>query len=457
MVQGVTSPTALQSQIQGQVIQPDDSQYEQARLSWNRLVDQYPALIVIPSSTADVAAAMRHASENNLKVAVQSTGHGVVLPADGALLLLTSQLRDLSIDSAAQTARLGAGLKWGEVIEQTQQVGLAPLAGSSLTVGVVGYTLGGGYGWLGRKYGMAVDSVLSIELVDASGQVVNASKDENSDLFWGLCGGGGSFGVVTSMQVKLYPVTQIYAGNLIYPVEMAKEVLQHYRDWTASVPDELTSSIALMNLPPLPIVPEPLRGKSMVMVRGCYAGDPASGEKLLSHWRNWHPPLMDLWQEMPYGQMASISMDPVDPMPSKHSGAWMKDLNDATIDTLIQFGFPSGGPPPLIMLEARHFGGAAARVAPETNAFSHREAAYLLFAVTVAPTPEAYAAQTAHIAAMLEELQPALTGGVYLNFLEGEEAQQKASRGFSPDKVERLQALKRQIDPEGRIQSGYFQ
>jgi hypothetical protein len=362
MVQGITLPSALESQIEGQVIQPSDSHYEQLRLTWNRLIDQRPALIVVAANPADVSAAVRFARENDLPVAVQSTGHGVTVPADGALLLVTSQLKDLRIDAGAQTAWLGAGLQWGEVLEQTQAVGLAPLAGSSPTVSVTGYTLGGGYGWLGRKYGLAADSVLSFEMVDANGNVLQISEDHHSDLFWGLRGGGGSFGVITSMQVRLYPVTHVYAGNLLYPAEQARQVLQHYREWVVSAPDELTSSIALMNLPPLPEVPEFLRGKSIVMVRGCYAGDTPSGEKLLDHWRSWQAPMVDLWGEMPFTRMVEISMDPVEPMPSNHSGAFLKDLNDAAIDTLIQYAYPPGGPPPLVMVEARHFGGAVAHV-----------------------------------------------------------------------------------------------
>jgi FAD/FMN-containing dehydrogenase len=455
MVQGITFPPTLESQIEGQVIQPSDSHYDQSRLAWNRLVDQRPALIVVAANTADVSAAVRYARENDLSVAVQSTGHGVTVPADGALLLVTSQLKNLRIDAGAQTAWLGAGLQWGEVLEQTQAVGLAPLAGSSPTVSVTGYTLGGGYGWLGRKYGLAADSVLSFEMVDANGDVLQVSEDQHSDLFWGLRGGGGSFGVITSMQVRLYPVTQVYAGNLLYPAEQARQVLQHYREWVASAPDELTSSIALMNLPPLPEVPEFLRGKSIVMVRGCYAGDTPSGEKLLDHWRSWQAPMVDLWGEMPFTRMAEISTDPVEPMPSNHSGAFLKDLNDAAIDTLIQYAYPPGGPPPLVMVEARHFGGAVARLAPGTNAFSHRDSAFLLFAVTAAFTPEMYAAQTAHMDAMLNDLEPVLTGGVYLNFLEGPAARRKVKDGFSVETYQRLQALKARVDPQNRFRFGY--
>jgi FAD/FMN-containing dehydrogenase len=455
MVQATLQTTTLRSQIHGQVITPQDANYEQERLGWNRLVNQYPALIVIPASTADVCAAVRFAGESGLQVAVQSTGHGVTRPADGALLLVTAQLKNLRIDADAQTAWLGAGLKWGEVLEQAQQVGLAPLLGSSPGVSVVGYTLGGGYGWLGRKYGLAVDSVLAIELVDASGQVLTVSQDAHPDLFWGLCGGGSSFGVVTALQMRLYPVTEVYAGNLFYPPEMAGEVMQHYREWTAAAPDELTSSIVLMNFPPFPQVPEPVRGKSFVIVRGAYTGDMTAGEQLLRHWRDWRPPLMDMWGPLPFSQAARISNDPVDPMPSKHTGAWLHDMSDATIARLIRYTFVQGGPPPLVFIELRHFGGAVRRVPADENAFSNREAEFLLFSSAVTPSPEAYADVSAYMTEMKAAIAPSLTGGEYLNFLEGAEARQKVDHAFGAEKFARLQALKAKFDPAGRFISGY--
>jgi UDP-N-acetylenolpyruvoylglucosamine reductase len=456
MVQGIANPSALQSQIEGQVILRGDAQYEEARLTWNRLVDQYPAVIVLPTSSADVSAAVRYARQEGLQIAVQSTGHGVFKPADGALLVVTSHLRELSIDTAAQTARIGAGLKWGEVLEQTQKVGLAPLIGSSPTVGVVGYTLGGGYGWLGRKYGMAVDSVRSIELVDASGKVLNASAHENSDLFWGLRGGGGgAFGIVTMLEMQLFPVTEVYAGNLLYPAEMARDVMQHYRQWISQAPDELTSSVLLFNFPPFPQVPDPLRGKSFTIVRGCYAGDPQEGEALLRHWHDWQAPIMDMWGLMPFTQAAAISQDPVDPMPSKHTGAWLQGMSDATIDKLIGRAFVQGGPPPLVFVELRHAGGAVRRVSNDDNALSNREAELLLFVMSVTPSPEAYQSVSAYMSELLAEIEPDVTGGVYLNFLEGPEAQHKAAHGFSPEKLERLRALKKRCDPDGVLRSGY--
>jgi FAD/FMN-containing dehydrogenase len=225
--------------------------------------------------------AVRFANVEGLAVAVQSTGHGTVRPANDSLLILTSGMKEIRVDAAGQTAWVGAGAKWGMVLDEAQRLGLAPLLGSSPDVGVVGYMLGGGYGWLGRKYGMAADSVRLFEVITADGQLRCASAAENSDLFWRLRGGGGGLGIVTGIETQLYPVTTVYGGNLFCPIEMAREVFQRYRDWIASAPDELTSSILLMNFPPLLDVPEAFGGQSFVMVRGCYSGPVEEGEPCL--------------------------------------------------------------------------------------------------------------------------------------------------------------------------------
>lgn len=454
--QGSGPADALQANIQGQVITPDDPRYEEARLAWNRTVQQRPALIVTAASAADVAEAVKFARAEGLGVAVQSTGHGVTLPADGALLILTSGLKELRVDEITQTAWLGAGLKWGEVLAETQRHGLAPLLGSSPGVGVVGYTLGGGYGWLGRKYGMAVDSVLAFELVSASGDLVRASATENADLYWGLRGGGGSFGVVTGMEIRLYPVDTVYGGNLLYPAADAREVMRRYRDWIKTNPDELTTSIVVMNFPPIPQIPEPLRGQTFVMVRGCYCGPVEEGEKMItSYWRNWKAPVMDMFGPMPFAEVAKISSDPVNPAPSHSTGAWVRALSDEAIDTLLQYALPQGGPPALTLVEVRHVGGAVTRVAERTNAFSRRDAELLLFAVGMAPTPEAHARTVGHAEQMKQALGPALTGGLYMNFVHGQEARARTKDGYTAEAYARLQEIKAAVDPEDTFRYSY--
>ena len=445
----------LRTSLNGQVITPDEVGYDTARQAWNLAVDQYPALIIIAQSADDIAVMVRFASDHDLKVAVQATGHGVIRKADNSLLIITSQMTDIRIDPNARTAWISAGAKWGHVLAQTQTFGLAPLLGSSPDVGAVGYTLGGGMGWLARKYGLSTDSVNKFELVNANGQKLIASKDENADLFWGLRGGGGNFGVVTGMEIRLYPVTTVYGGNLFYPVDQAQQVFAHYREWVANAPNELTSSVLLMNFPPIPEMPDFLRGQSFVMVRGCYCGPLEEGEKLLKHWREWQSPLLDDFKVIPFSEVATISNDPVDPVPGKASGVWLNDLDDETVEILTRFTLPQGGPPLLMFAEVRHAGGAIASVNPASAAYGNRDARYILEVVGVTPTPEIHAAVCQHIDKLKSELGSHLHGGVYMNFLEGDEARERTQQGFSPENYARLSTLKAKYDPHNRFSHSY--
>ena len=447
-VEAASRAAELQSQMQGQVILEGDPQYDQARQAWNLTVDQHPAMIMIAESAADIVKAVRHARQHALKIAVQSTGHGVALPADGSMLIITSRLKEIRIDPEAQTAWVAAGVKWGEVLEKCGPFGLAPLLGSSPDVGVIGYTLGGGMGWLGRKYGLSADSVNFFELITPDGQLIQASSSENSDLFWGLRGGGGNFGVITGMEIRLYPVSQVYGGNLIYPIAAAREVYAHYRQWISDAPDELTASIVIMNIPPLPIFPEPLRGQTVVMVRGCYCGSMEDGEALLDHWRSWKAPMIDDFKPMPFTQVATISNDPVDPMPGLSSSAWLKDLSDETVETLLQYGAAQNGPCPLTITEVRFAGGSISKADPHTSAYGNREATLLLQTIGMASTPEILQGLKGYVQEFKQALGSHLTGGVYINFLEGEENQARSKDAYTPENYRRLQSLKAKYDPE---------
>lgn len=443
----------LQAEMSGAVLVQGDPDYDAARRAWNLNVDQHPAVIALAQRAADVVAAVRYARQTGLGVAVQSTGHGVVRAADDALLIVTAGLRNVQIDEGMATARVEAGAVWGDVLEKAQRVGLAPLLGSSPNVGVMGYTLGGGMGWLARKYGMALDSVLAFEVVTPDGRLLRASSRENSELFWGLRGGGGAFGIVTAMEINLYPVTTVYGGNLFYPASQAKAVLTRYRDWVQTLPDAMTTSAVIMNYPPIPAVPEPLRGQTMVIVRGCFAGDVEEGKRLIDEWRQWRAPQIDAFRVMPFSEVAAISMDPVNPMPSQHTGAWLAGLTDDAIEALVRGGVPHHSPLPLVFIEVRHGGGAIAR--HSDGAFSHRDGVFNLFINGLTPTPEARAAFTQHTEAIKAQLHPVMTGGVYLNFLAGEEARRRTAAGFSPESYARLTALKRTIDPSNRMAFSY--
>ena len=445
----------LRTRVSGQVLTAQDDGYDAARQPWNLTVDQHPAVIVVAATAKDIAEAVRFADEQDLGIAVKGGAHGTIREANGSMLIVTSQMTDVIVNAAAKTAWVSAGAKWGRVLEQTQAVGLAPLLGSSPDVGAVGYTLGGGMGWLARKYGLSTDSVNRFELITANGEMLNVSATENADLFWGLRGGGGNFGVVTGMEIRLYPVTTVYGGNLFYPIHKAKEVYAHYRRWIANAPDELTSSVVLMNFPPFPSVPEFLRGQSFVIVRGSYSGPVEQGEELLKHWRTWETPIVDGFTAMPFAQVAAISNDPVDPMPSHSSGMWLKDISDETVDILIRYAVPRNGPPMLAFAEVRHAGGAISRVDPRSAAYGNRDAQHILQVVGGAPTPEAHEALNQHIAQLKRALTPHLHGGVYLNFLEGSEAREATRAGFSRETYQRLQFLKAKYDPKNRFSHSY--
>jgi hypothetical protein len=289
--------------------------------------------------------------------------------------------------------------------------------------------------------------------VTGDGRIVRASPTEHPDLFWALRGaGGGTFGVVTGMKIRLHPVTDVYAGNLLYPAEMAADVLARWREWISDVPDEMTSSVVLMNFPPFPEVPEPVRGQSFVILRGCWSGDLAAGAALIDEWRVWAEPSLDMFGPMPFSAAATISNDPVDPMPGMSSTEWLSGLDDEVIDALIAGTYPAGGPPALAFSEIRHVGGAVAR--PGDSAYGNRDAELLLQMVGVVPFPEAAAPLRAHLEQIRRTIAPHTTGGAYLNFLEGADKLERTRRGFSEGGYQRLLGIKRRYDPVGMFDHG---
>jgi hypothetical protein len=375
------------------------------------------------------------------------------------MLVLTHRLDEIRIDGEAWTAWVGAGVKWAPVLERAQHHGLAPLLGSSPDVGAVGYTLGGGMGWLARRFGLSADHVRHFEVVTADGEVRKVSAEENADLFWALRGGGGgSFGIVTGMEIDLVPVTDVYAGNLLYPADMAREVVARYRRWIATAPDELTSSVALMNLPDIDLVPDFMRGRSFVIVRGCYCGSLADGEALLRFWRDWRAPAIDLFGPMSFRDAAAISMDPVDPVPAISTADWLDEVADELVDVLARHLFErpaEAGPSAVLFAEVRHAGGAVSAVDSSTAAYGNRDARHVLQIGGIAPVPEVMAAFKAQVAAIRAEISGHTTGGTYINFLELEEKRQRTREAFTAESWTRLRAIKAEVDPEDLFRHGF--
>ncbi|GAA3712120.1 FAD-binding oxidoreductase [Gordonia hankookensis] len=446
----------LADRISGAVHGPDDAGYDAARCGFNLLSDHRPAVIAVPSNRFDVAEAVRFAAAEGLRVAIQATGHGPGPSADGALLINTSEMTDVSIDPIARTATVGAGAKWAPALEQAQRHGLAPLLGSTTDVGVVGYTLGGGFGWLGRKYGLASDAVRSFDLVTPDGNPLRVSATSHPDIFWALKGGGaGSIGVVTDVVIDLFPVTTVYAGNLLYSAEDAPEIMRRFSEWAPDQSEDLTSAVTLMNFPPLDIVPEPFRGKSFTMIRGCWSGDLDLGRSVIDEWRNWKTPEVDMWAEMPFTAADAISMDPTDPVPAMVTTEWMDELTGEAADILASRVLPSPGAMPLILFaEIRHAGGAVSRGAAASPNDRGRDGTFLLELASIVPDPQLALAVESALRLTREALAPFVTGAAYLNFLEGEEKSERSTSAFSEANRRRLAAIKAALDPENRFCHG---
>lgn len=446
----------LRARIRGDVFVPGDAGHERWRRGWNLSFEHHPDVLVVPADERDVITAVTVADDYDLPVGVQATGHGVTRRSDGGLLIVTSRMTDVAVDPQREIARVAAGAKWMHVLAAATPHGLTPLLGSTSDAGAVGYTLGGGYGWLGRRYGLSADHVEEFEVATAAGTLVRASRAEHADLFWALRGGGaGTFGIVTAMTIRLVPLTHVYGGNLLYPPHLAEQAIRRWRDWTAAAPAELTSSFVLMNFPPLPGIPEPVRGRSFAIVRGCWSGAPADGEELLRYWRDWRTPELDTWTVLPVSEMDRISEDPVDPLPAVVTTEWLRSVPDALAAALPRHVLATEGPTPLLFAEVRHVGGAVSALEPhDAGAFGNRDGTLLFEAVGVVPAPGADGVVRAALEELRTLLAPHATGGAYLNFLEGEDRVRRARDGFSKPAWERLRQVKARYDPHDRFRRG---
>lgn len=437
------------------VFEPGDPGYDTWRAAWNTAVEHLPLAVAVPTSTHGVVAVATFARRHGIPVAIQAGGHGPTRAARRAILLNLARLNDVQVDLRAHTARIAGGAKWQAVLDVATPHGLAPLLGSTPDVSAVGYTLGGGLGWLARKYGTSADSVLAFEVVTARGDLVRAAADEHPELFWALRGAGaGHLGVVTAMECRLYPIAEVYAGNLFYPASMAVEVMTRWRDWLPTVPDDLTSAVTLLNFPGTDDVPEELRGESFVLVRGAYDGPAEEGDQLLAYWRDWRDPALDSFGPLPFARVAEISADPLEPVPYEGTGQWLRSLSDETIAELARAAFPQDRTPLLVQTELRHAGGAIARETAHPAAFGNRDAAILLELVGVTPSADEVAAVRALVTEVVGRVAADLTGGHYLNYLEGDDRRYGVARGTAPGAYPRLAALKAQLDPDNLFDHG---
>ncbi|MDF2711212.1 MAG: hypothetical protein K0R62_6864 [Nonomuraea muscovyensis] len=378
----------LQDLIAGPVLAPGDPGFDAETFTFNTTVNARPALVVGALDRHDVAAAVRFAAAKGFTVAVTSTGHGAVPGGmDGALVINTSRLKEISVDPQARTVRVGAGNRWAEVVQACAPFALMPPAGAAPSVGVTGYLLGGGLSPLGRAFGFAADHVHALELVTADGVHRRVDADTHKELFWALRGGGGGFGVVTAVEIGLFPVSTLYGGTVFFPGQQAADVLRAFRDWNDDrLPDEACGSLALQRLPDLPHLPEPLRGRFVVALRYAYPGDPAEGARLLAPLRAAADPILDTVGELPLTEFGAIHNDPAGPMPAWDRGDLLPALPDEAIDALLTAAGAQAADAP-ILVELRRLGGALARTPRHDNALSVRDAAYTLFVVDAPGAP----------------------------------------------------------------------
>lgn len=429
---------------------PGDSRYDTLRAGFNLAVTHEPALIVEARSADDVAAAVAAATGERRPVGVMNTGHGPSVPADGAVLIRTGRLAGVQVDPGRRVARVEAGACWRDVIAAAAPYGLAPLNGSSPDVGVAGYTLGGGVGLLGRRFGFAADHVHWMDVVTADGRLQRVDAVTDPDLFWALRGAGANFGVVTAMEIALFPVATLYGGELCFGPEHSDDVLRAYLAWARTAPETMASSLLLLRYPDDPAVPERLRGQHVTHLRLADSGDDAqAGRALVDELRAAGPRLVDTVRPMPYADVGTIHHDPTGtPVAAFDRNVLLRDLGGDAAAIITKLAGPDADAP--FLVELRAWGGALARQPAVPNAVGGRDAAFSLLAIAGPPAEDRAARDR-----LLAAVEPWSTGGSYLNFSGVEHATMLAAHHYRPDDLTRLRALKDRYDP-GRTFSVTF-
>ncbi len=383
-----SAASTLRDRFGDAVITPADDGWDAARQAFNVLIDQSPEAVALPSSAAETAAIVTAARELGLRIAPQGSAHN---PAplgslEGTVLIKLERMKAVEINAAERRARVEAGARWWDVTPQASELGLAALHGSSPEINVVGYSLGGGIGWLTRKHGLQSNAVTAIELVTADGAERRVDADNEPDLFWALRGGGGNFGVVTAIEFELLPIPELYAGVLFFEFERTGEILHAWHEWTAGAPDEVTSVGRVMQFPELELVPEPMRGKSFGVVEAIFIGDEDDGRELIAPLRDLGPQ-MDTFAMVPPAGLAELHMDPVDPIPYRTAHSLVGELPAKAIDDLVAVTGPGSGSP-LLTVELRHGGGALARAEAGHGALATLPGSYAMLAVGAVMEPE---------------------------------------------------------------------
>jgi FAD/FMN-containing dehydrogenase len=432
----------------GTLLADGDAGYDDARAVFNGMIDRRPALIARCTSAADVVAAVRHATSTGTTVSVYGGGHGVTGAAvvDGGVCIDLRGMKAITVDPTARTARVEAGCTWGEVDAATQEHALAVTGGRVSTTGVAGLALGSGSGWLERKFGFVCDNLIKAEVVTADGREVVASDTENPELFWGLRGGGGNFGIVTAFHFQLHDLGPIVLGGmLMYPAAMAPELIRFYRDFMADAPDEIGSGLAFISAPPEEFVPEPVRGRPVIGVLLVYVGSVEAGEAALAPLRAFGPPAIDLVGPMPYVAVQQL-LDGAAPKGMRNY--WTADFYEAMPDEALDVLVARATQPvsPMTQVIFVPGGGAVARVDEEATAFGQRRAPWNIHYLSMWADPADDEKNIAYTRDLSAAMKPWSTGRVYLNYI-GDEGPGRVEAAFGPDKFKRLQVLKDEWDP----------
>lgn len=427
--------------LRGQLIRPGEAEYDNARKLWNGNIDKHPALIARCDGVADVIDCVNFARESNLLVSVRGGGHsfpGTSVANDGLVIDL-SEMSSIRVDPVRRAVRAEGGTRWGAFDHATQAFGLATTGGTNTDTGIAGLTLGGGHGWLGGKHGLALDNLISVDIVTADGQLRIASETENPDLFWAVRGGGGNFGVATSFEYRLHPVGPLLAGMIIYPIEQAREVARFYRDFTRSIPDEFTSWFAML------VSPE---GQRVCAIVPCWNGPVEAGEKYIRPLREFGQPIADLVAPMGYQQLQALTDDAMAAHRQYYEKShFLNEISDEAIDIMVSGFAQSTAPLPVVVLQ--QVGNAVLRVPTEATAYSHRDGAYNCLIIPVWDDPGETEIHRKWCRDLWEALIPHGTGGVYVNNIGREEDDgETLVRSSFGANYPRLAAVKQKYDPQ---------
>jgi hypothetical protein len=443
------------SDVKGPVLRPGDDGYADEVTGFNLAALHTPDVVVGATSADDIVAAMRWASATTTPVAVQATGHGANFPIDSGLLITTTRMTDVEIDPTTRTATAAAGAKWRHVLDAAAPHGLAALNGSSTDAGVVGYTLGGGLPVLGRTYGYASDMVRSFQVVTPDGILREVDRTTEPELFWALRGGKGNVGVVSRLTFGLLDLPRILGGGIYTPGKYTEPLLRVWADWTHTLPNEMCSAFSLLRLPPIPQIPEPLRGGFWARVAIAWTGDTEEGEHLLAPIREAAPVSVDTVEETDYAAVDRIYMEPQDPLPGRESCALLRDLTPDAIRTFMDQVGPDVPDCPLLLVELRHMGGALSRPAPVEDAICARDAEYLLETVGVLAAPPAAEAIERATTALQTAMTPYGTGHTMVNIHGTPGDEEDRARAWTPEVYAHLQHAKSAYDPANLLRYGH--